>query len=208
MILRPFGDMFSWIDAYLRARQHGGLLAYLWTPDNEHHLVLSRLLTALDVSAFHASGLAIVVAATLAQQDHTGNLIGDESPRKPFRKSSLAQPLNMIRRGSSRPIACEHFMVGRFGYVAQNSRTERLCVEDIKRPAVLPCRPISLSVIALPDGHRRPRLCRAVSVALTISLFKQPSETVRVQNPSHRFGLDAVRAPPHEQRQVIRTEGY
>ncbi len=66
MILRPFWDMISWIDAFLACRQTGGFLAYLWAPHNEHHLVLIRLLTALDVSVFHASGIPFVVAATTA----------------------------------------------------------------------------------------------------------------------------------------------
>jgi hypothetical protein len=63
-ILRPFGDMISWIDAYLQARDSGQWLAYLWMPHNEHHLLLIRALTALDVGWLHASGLPFVVAAT------------------------------------------------------------------------------------------------------------------------------------------------
>jgi hypothetical protein len=66
MILRPFWDMITWIDAFLVFGHTGGFLAYLWAPHNEHHLVLIRLLTALDVSAFHASGIPFVVAATTA----------------------------------------------------------------------------------------------------------------------------------------------
>jgi len=66
MILRPFRDMISWIDAFLTAGRTGGVLVYLWAPHNEHHLVLIRLLTALDVSFFHASGIPFVVAATAA----------------------------------------------------------------------------------------------------------------------------------------------
>jgi hypothetical protein len=58
--------MFSWLDAYLQARKNGTLLAYLWLPHNEHHMVLIRVLTAIDVSAFHASGVPFVVAATTA----------------------------------------------------------------------------------------------------------------------------------------------
>ena len=67
IILRPFSDMISWIDVYLQARQqHGGLLEYLWAPNNEHHMPIIRLLTALDISTFHASGVPFVIAATTA----------------------------------------------------------------------------------------------------------------------------------------------
>jgi hypothetical protein len=66
MILRPFWDMITWIDAFLASRQTGGFLPYLWAPHNEHHLVLIRLLTALDVSVFQGSGIPFVVAATAA----------------------------------------------------------------------------------------------------------------------------------------------
>lgn len=66
MILRPFSDMIFWIDAYLQARPHGDVLGYLWAPHNEHHLVIIRVLTALDTAAFRASGVPFVVAATLA----------------------------------------------------------------------------------------------------------------------------------------------
>src|SRR5215468_3677303 len=65
IVLRPFSDMIAWIDAYLGMReQHGDLLAYFWAPHNEHHMAAIRLLTALDVSAFHASGAPFVIAAT------------------------------------------------------------------------------------------------------------------------------------------------
>ncbi len=61
-ILRPFGDMISWIDAYQEWPRHGSFAAYLWLPHNEHHMVIIRLLTAVDVSVFHAGGLVFVVA--------------------------------------------------------------------------------------------------------------------------------------------------
>jgi hypothetical protein len=66
IILRPFWDMISWIDAYQQMRHGGSFVSYLWAPHNEHRLLLIRLLTALDVSAFHASGIPFVVAATAA----------------------------------------------------------------------------------------------------------------------------------------------
>jgi hypothetical protein len=63
-ILRPFGDMISWIDAYLQTRRNGDWLAYLWMPHNEHHLLLIRGLTALDVGYFQTSLIPFVAAAT------------------------------------------------------------------------------------------------------------------------------------------------
>jgi hypothetical protein len=67
IILRPFSDMISWIDAYLQMRERrGDLLEYLWAAHNEHHLPIIRLLTALDISTFHASGVPFVIAPTTA----------------------------------------------------------------------------------------------------------------------------------------------
>ena len=66
MILRPFWDRISWIDAYLQVHRYGDVPGYLWTPHNEHHLPLIRLLTTVDVSAFHANGVSFVIAATTA----------------------------------------------------------------------------------------------------------------------------------------------
>ncbi len=63
-VLRPFGDMISWIDAYLQTRRNGQWLAYLWMPHNEHHLLLVRALTALDIGWLHASLIPFIVAAT------------------------------------------------------------------------------------------------------------------------------------------------
>ena len=66
MILRPFGDMVFWIAADLDLNRWTALPAYLWSPHNEHHMVLIRLLATLDTRVFHASGVPFVIAATLA----------------------------------------------------------------------------------------------------------------------------------------------
>ncbi len=67
VVRQPFSDMISWIDAYLRLRQNEiSLPDYLWAPHNEHHMVMIRLLTALDVSTFRGDGAPFVVAATVA----------------------------------------------------------------------------------------------------------------------------------------------
>lgn len=64
MILEPVGDMFGWIDNYLRLNSAGNVLEYLWAPHNEHHIPLIRILTALDMSAFHGNEVVFVLAAT------------------------------------------------------------------------------------------------------------------------------------------------
>src|SRR5262249_31894565 len=67
VILRQFSDMISWIDFYLRMRApHVDLLEYFWAPHNEPHMPMIRLLTAIDISTFHASGAPFVMAATTA----------------------------------------------------------------------------------------------------------------------------------------------
>ena len=63
MILRPFWDMFSWLGDALR--MDGGPLAYLWKPHNEHHMLLVRLLAAVDVQT-GVRGVPFVVAGTVA----------------------------------------------------------------------------------------------------------------------------------------------
>jgi hypothetical protein len=64
IIRRPFRDMFAWLDAYLTVRANGGLPGYLLSFHNEHRLVWIRLLTMLDVSLFHTSGVPFIVAST------------------------------------------------------------------------------------------------------------------------------------------------
>jgi hypothetical protein len=66
MILRPFSDMISYIDDYLHFHQNGDLLGYLWAAHTEHHQPFIRVLTALDVAAFRASGVPFVVASSIA----------------------------------------------------------------------------------------------------------------------------------------------
>lgn len=66
MIREPVGDMFGWIDDYLRLKSAGGVLAYLWAPHNEHHIPLIRILTALDMSAFRGNEVVFVLVATIS----------------------------------------------------------------------------------------------------------------------------------------------
>lgn len=62
----PFSDMLRWIADYLRWREQGDLLEYLWAFHWDEHLVWIRILTAIDVSVFRASGLPFVAVATAA----------------------------------------------------------------------------------------------------------------------------------------------
>jgi hypothetical protein len=100
MILRPFGDMFYWIDSYFQLNDRGGVLAYLWTPHNEHHLAFIRILTALDVSVFHVSGVPFVIAASTALITVALliflELRRDRSFDSPFRVLALIGPMLVL----------------------------------------------------------------------------------------------------------------
>jgi hypothetical protein len=100
MILRPFADMFAWIGFYLAFLRSGALWTYLWAPHNEHHLVLIRLLTAVDVAWFHAGGLPFVVAATAAQLACAllvlGELRREPALRGPLRPLSWLGPMLLL----------------------------------------------------------------------------------------------------------------
>jgi len=69
----PVVDQFSWLLFYGEHAKAGHWLAYLWTPHNEHRIVLARLMLALDVrwfagegTAFFVSGLILLLAAAAA----------------------------------------------------------------------------------------------------------------------------------------------
>jgi hypothetical protein len=101
VILFPFSDMISWIDYYDQAHQQsGGFLVYLWRPHNEHHMMTIRLLTALDVSTFRASGVPFIVAATTSLVV-TAALIFNELRRDkclngPLRPLALLGPMLLL----------------------------------------------------------------------------------------------------------------
>jgi hypothetical protein len=59
-ILEPFSDMFDWIVRYQRFRGDGDLIAYLWAPDNFHHLVWTFGILDLDIRLFGASSYFIM----------------------------------------------------------------------------------------------------------------------------------------------------
>jgi len=55
-ILRPYSDMFDWLERYRRFLADGDLGRYLWAPHNFHHLVATFAVLALDIRVFGASG--------------------------------------------------------------------------------------------------------------------------------------------------------
>jgi hypothetical protein len=84
----PFSDMLRWIADYMRWREQGGIVNYLWAFHWDEHLVWIRILTAADVSAFGASGLPFVAVATSALLAATAMMLYE------IRRSSVvAEPL-------------------------------------------------------------------------------------------------------------------
>jgi hypothetical protein len=70
----PVVDLLDWLRLYAERSKDGDWLGYLWTPHNEHHMVFSRILLALDIrwfgnqgEAFAASGFVLLLgmAATI-----------------------------------------------------------------------------------------------------------------------------------------------
>ena len=45
----PVYDLLDWLQSYGERSKDGNWLDYLWTPHNEHRMVFSRILLALDV---------------------------------------------------------------------------------------------------------------------------------------------------------------
>lgn len=70
-VRQPYSDMFDFIRAEFSFERSGDLFGYLASVHNGQHLVWIRVLTAVDIQAFHgaaiifaaAAGLALVVAA-------------------------------------------------------------------------------------------------------------------------------------------------
>jgi hypothetical protein len=69
----PVYDLLTWLQFYGEQARTGHWLAYLWTPHNEHRIVLARMMLALDVrwfggagTVFFASGLVLLVAMLAA----------------------------------------------------------------------------------------------------------------------------------------------
>jgi len=62
-VRQPFGDMFDWLALDFLAQDSADPGFFLWTPHNGHHLVWTRLLTAIDVRLLHGQSWPFVVAA-------------------------------------------------------------------------------------------------------------------------------------------------
>ena len=52
----PVYDLLDWLQFYGERSKDGDWLGYLWTPHNEHRMVFSRILLALDVKWFGDQG--------------------------------------------------------------------------------------------------------------------------------------------------------
>jgi len=52
----PVYDLLDWLQFYAERSKDGDWLGYLWTPHNEHRMVFSRILLALDVKWFGDQG--------------------------------------------------------------------------------------------------------------------------------------------------------
>jgi hypothetical protein len=57
----PVVDLLDWLQFY-GERSKDGWLGYLWTPHNEHRMVFSRFLLALDIKWFGDQGEAFAVS--------------------------------------------------------------------------------------------------------------------------------------------------
>ena len=62
----PVFDMLEWLRFYGDRAAAGDWFGYLWSPHNEHHIVITRILLALDVRWFGGEGTAFVVFGLLA----------------------------------------------------------------------------------------------------------------------------------------------
>ena len=65
LVRRPYSDMLDFLRAECGLERTGDLAAYLALEHNHQHLVWARLLTALDVQAFHGGGVVFAMAAAL-----------------------------------------------------------------------------------------------------------------------------------------------
>jgi len=61
----PVDDLLDWLQFYGDRMAAGDWLGYLWTPHNEHRIVISRILLALDVRWFGGGGTAFVLCGAV-----------------------------------------------------------------------------------------------------------------------------------------------
>lgn len=77
-IRQPYWDMYSWVLHYLDFRASGGWWSYLWASHDVHRPVWIRLLTALDIEAFHGVSYPFI-AFTVAGHLITATLLWRET---------------------------------------------------------------------------------------------------------------------------------
>jgi len=65
-VRQPYSDMFSFIRAEFDYERGGDLLAYLASPHNHQHLVWIRVLSLLDIHAFHGAAVIFTASAVLS----------------------------------------------------------------------------------------------------------------------------------------------
>jgi hypothetical protein len=65
-VKQPFSDMFHFLEDLFDWQRGGGLLTYFWRLHNGQRLVWMRVLTLLDVRAFHGTGVVFPLVASLA----------------------------------------------------------------------------------------------------------------------------------------------
>jgi hypothetical protein len=63
-VRQPYSDLFDFLRAEFDFERSGDLIGYLASPHNHQHLVWVRVLTALDVEAFHGSALIFLAASS------------------------------------------------------------------------------------------------------------------------------------------------
>ncbi len=66
LVRQPYSDMFDFLKAEFAFEKTGDLAAYLAAEHNHQHLVWVRVLTAIDVQAFHGTGVIFALAAGLS----------------------------------------------------------------------------------------------------------------------------------------------
>jgi hypothetical protein len=65
LILQPYWDMYGYVLHYLRYREHGQWLWFVWAPHNQNRPVWTRMLTQLDAGLLAGTGYPFVIAATM-----------------------------------------------------------------------------------------------------------------------------------------------
>ena len=71
----PVWDLLDWVVFYLQTGRTGDWWSYLWQPHNEHRILVTRLLLAVDIDIFRGSGIPFLIFGALSQLAIIGILI-------------------------------------------------------------------------------------------------------------------------------------